>query len=44
MDHLEINEKDFFKWCDKFRSPHLWIKKNGKWQLRHNVNKTGEND
>lgn len=44
MRYLEIDEKDFFKWCDNFRSPHLWIKKKGKWKLRFNVNKTGEND
>ena len=44
MSYLGIREKDFFKWCDRFRPPHLWVKKNGKWKLRHNVNKTGEDD
>ena len=44
MSYLGIKEKDFFKWCDSFRPPHLWVKKNGKWKLRHNVNKTGEDD
>ena len=44
MEYLKIKEKTFFKWCDDFRSPHLWTKKKGKWKLRHNVNKTGEDD
>jgi len=44
LEFLEIKEKDFFKWCDSFRSPHLWIKKKKKWKLRHNINKTGEDD
>ena len=44
IKYLEIKESDFFKWRDTFRSPHLWIKKKGKWKLRHNVNKTGEDD
>ena len=21
--------------CDRFRSPHLWMQKDGKWELRH---------
>jgi N-acetyl sugar amidotransferase len=44
IEYLKIKEKTFFKWCDDFRSPHLWTKKKGKWKLRHNVNKTGEDD
>ena len=44
MEYLKIKEKTFFKWCDDFRSTHLWTKKKGKWKLRHNVNKTGEDD
>lgn len=45
MAYLEI-DPDYFKGelADKFRSPHLWIKKNGEWKLRHNVSKTGIND
>ena len=27
MNYLGIKEKDFFKWCDSFRPPHLWVKK-----------------
>lgn len=43
MSFLDIKEENFFKNCDKFRSPHLWTKKNGKWQLRFTVAKDGAN-
>ena len=38
MNYLEI-DADFFKTelCDKFRSPHLWQKKDGQWKLKHKV-------
>jgi N-acetyl sugar amidotransferase len=38
MDYLEINP-EYFKndLADKFRSPHLWKKENGIWELRHKV-------
>lgn len=29
---------------DRFRSPHMWVKVDGKWRLRHNINGTGYND
>lgn len=33
-----IMDRDYFdSLCDKFRSPHLWMKKDGKWMLRHTV-------
>ena len=44
MRFLEINEEKFFKTCDKFRSPHLWKKKNNKWKLRFTVAKDGVDD
>ncbi len=44
MNYLEITEKEFNSWCDKFRSPHIWIKKNNIWKLRHNANRTGVDD
>lgn len=44
MEYLEIEEEQFHNLCDKFRSPHLWQKNDGKWQLRHNVSQTGIND
>ena len=46
MEYLEI-DPDYFRneLTDKFRSPHLWGKKdNGIWQLRHNVFGGGLND
>ena len=38
MQYLEI-DPHYFKneLCDKFRSPHLWEKADGKWKLRHTV-------
>jgi N-acetyl sugar amidotransferase len=38
MDYLEINP-EYFKneLADKFRSPHLWKKENGIWELRHKI-------
>ena len=44
MNYLDIRENDFFKLCDQARSPHLWKKVNGKWYLRHTVNKDGTDD
>ena len=45
MKYIEMKPEHFHELCDKFRSPHLWKKKeNGEWQLRYNVNKTGFND
>lgn len=37
LDYLDINVDHFFELCDKSRSPHLWEKKNGKWNLKHKV-------
>ena len=44
MAHLEMKEGHFLELCDKFRSPHLWKNINGKWSLRHTVNKDGVDD
>ena len=44
MKFLSIKKNYFLKLTEKFRSPHLWRKVNGKWKLRHNVNKTGTDD
>jgi N-acetyl sugar amidotransferase len=35
--HPKMNKEYFFKLADKFRSPHLWKKTNGKWTLRKQV-------
>lgn len=44
MNYLDIKPEHFQALCDKFRSPHLWVKKSGEWKLRHTVNKNGVND
>ena len=45
LKYLGIKKDNFFKICDKFRSPHLWKKNNkNKWILRHNVNLNGYDD
>ena len=44
MDYLEMKPNQFFKLCNKFRSPHLWKKINGKHKLRHTVNNNGTDD
>ena len=44
MNYLQIQEGDFFKLCDKFRSPHLWKKEGNLWKLRHTVNNDGIDD
>ena len=44
LEYLSLDEKEFFKLSDKFRSPHLWKKVNDEWKLRHNVNQTGIDD
>jgi N-acetyl sugar amidotransferase len=37
LNHTNLDEKNFFKIIDKFRSPHLWDKINGKWVLKKAV-------
>ena len=37
LEYMEMNEEDFFLTVDKFRSPHLWRKKNKEWKLLHQV-------
>ena len=44
LNYININKNDFFKIINKFRSPHLWVKKHNKWMLRHTVSKTGADD
>ncbi len=45
MDYIGM-DPDYFRHelTDRFRSPHLWVKDNGVWKLRHNINGTGYND
>ena len=37
LEYIEMNEGDFSSTVDKFRSPHLWRKKNKEWKLLHQV-------
>jgi len=39
IDYINIDEKTFFETIDKFRSPHLWSKNNGKWKLKFKCHK-----
>jgi len=45
MDYIGM-DSDYFRHdlTDRFRSPHLWVERNGEWVLRHNVNGTGYDD
>jgi len=44
MKYIEMEPDKFHQLCDDFRSPHLWGKIDGKWELRHNVNNNGIDD
>lgn len=44
MDYIDIKPEHFHELADKFRSPHLWVKKNKEWKLRHTVNNDGADD
>ena len=44
LSYIGLNQKKFQKLCDKFRSPHLWVKTKNKWYLRHTINDDGYND
>jgi N-acetyl sugar amidotransferase len=37
MEHLEIEPERFHALCEQARSPHLWVKEDGQWRLRHPV-------
>lgn len=38
MFEQPLMDRDYFmKLADQFRSPHLWMKENGQWKLRHTV-------
>jgi len=37
LEYIEMNEGDFSSTVDKFRSPHLWRKKNKEWKHLHQV-------
>ena len=37
LEYMEIDEDEFLDVTDKFRSPNLWQKKYGKWELRYPI-------
>jgi len=37
LNYLDLTEEKFIEIVDRFRSPHLWKKENGKWMLRHPI-------
>lgn len=37
MEYIELKQERFMELCDEYRSPHLWIKEDGKWKLRYKV-------
>src|SRR6185369_10148767 len=37
FEHPKMDRAYFMQLADKFRSPHLWTKESGEWQLRHTV-------
>lgn len=38
-----VERESFMRLADKFRSPHLWEKENGRWKLRYPIWKVGHN-
>lgn len=39
-DYISVSEDEFHEIVDKFRSPHLWTKIDGVWELKHPLWKT----
>ena len=39
FEYLDLTRGEFDKIIDKFRPKHLWENKNGKWELKHAVEK-----
>ncbi len=40
LKYIDLTEKEFHETVDKFRSPHLWTKVDGEWELRNPIWKT----
>ena len=38
LEYIDTKEDEFWKTIDKFRSPHLWHKVDGKWALKNKIN------
>lgn len=37
LEYLDLPEERFWEITDRFRTPHLWNRINGEWELRHKV-------
>jgi hypothetical protein len=37
LEYIGITKENFFSTIDRFRSPHLWEKKNDKWKLTQKI-------
>ena len=37
LDYIEMSEEEFMGLCDRFRSPHLWRRRDEKWELKFPV-------
>ena len=37
LDYIDTTAEEFHATVDKFRSPHLWEKRDGEWHLKHQV-------
>lgn len=37
LEYIGITEDEFWSTVDRFRSPHLWEMRDGKWMLKHQV-------
>jgi hypothetical protein len=40
LEYVDISKENFFETVNKFRSPHLWTKINGEWNLNKKVFKS----
>lgn len=44
LEYIDTTEEEFWAVIDEHRSPHIWIKDDGNWALRHTVNRDGFDD
>ena len=44
MEYIGMKPEQFHELCDEGRSPHLWVRQEGDWNLRHNVAGEGIDD
>lgn len=42
LQYIDITEDEFTEFVDSWRSEHIWMKKDGKWVLRHPIWKEGK--